>query len=326
MGKFSRLRRKCGRLNVVCWNMRSLVEGDGSVETARTRQDHRVQKGAVEKKSVLMVWEMRRYKTFAAAISETKWFGSRMYEVEGHLILHSGRRPPGEGEQVRRGEGVGIVLSPEAARAWKEGGGEWSPVSSRMVTARLKMRGGKHLFLVSVYAPTFRAPDQEKEDFYSDLQEVIDSVSDRDVLVIMGDWNARVGSNVEDGQWDRVLGMHGLGRMNEAGLNLLSFCAVNNLSIMNTFFMKRDIYKQTWQHPGTKVWHSIDFFVMRHCQQKWCLDVQVMRGAGCWSDHRMVRARLRMNLSEWRARASTCSAQSQVKRPNMSQCGGAVCF
>ena len=44
-----------------------------------------------------------------------------------------------------------------------------------------------------------------------------------------------------------------------------------------------------------------------------------MRVAECWSDHRMVRARLRMNLSEWRARASTCSAQSQVKRPNMSQ-------
>ena len=112
MGKFSRLRRKCGRLNVVCWNMRSLVKGDGSVETARTRQDHRAQKGAVEKKSVLMGWEMRRHKTFAAAISETKWFGSCMYEVKGHLIFHSGRHPPGEGEQVRRGDGVGIMLSP----------------------------------------------------------------------------------------------------------------------------------------------------------------------------------------------------------------------
>ena len=231
MGKFSSLHRKFGKLNVVCWNMRSLVEGDGSIETARTRQDHRLQKGAVEKKSVLMVWEMRQYKTFAAAISEMKWFGSCMYEVEGHLILHSGCRPPGEGEQVRRGEGVGIVLSPEAARAWREGGGEWSPVSTRMVTARLKMRRGKRLFLLSVYAPTFPAPDQEKEDFYSDLQKVIDSVSDRDVLVIMGNCN---GSNLEDWQWDRVLGMHGLGRMNEAGLNLLSFCAVNNLSIMNT--------------------------------------------------------------------------------------------
>ena len=132
--------------------------------------------------------------------------------------------------------------------------------------------------------------------------KVSDSVSDRDVLVIVGDWNARVGSNLEDGQWDRVLGMHGLGRMNEAGLNLLSFCAVDNLSIMNTF-MKREIYKQTWQLAGTKVWHSIDFFVMRHCQQNWCLDVQVMRGAECWSDHRIVRARLRMNLSEWRGKS-----------------------
>ena len=124
-----------------------------------------------------------------------------------------------------------------------------------------------------------------RRKFYSDLQKVIDStsVSDRDVLVIMGDWNARVGSNLEDGQWDRVLGMHGLGRMNEAGLNLLSFCAVNNLSIMNTFFMKRDIYKQTWQHPATKVWHDIDLIL---CDEALPAEVvsgciQVMRGAEC---------------------------------------------
>ena len=109
------------------------MEGDGSVETARTRQDHMAQKGAVENKAVLMVWEMRRYTTFAAALSETKLFGSCLYEVDGHLILHSGRRPPGEGEQVRRAEGVVIVLSLEAARSWREGGGEWNPVSSRMV-------------------------------------------------------------------------------------------------------------------------------------------------------------------------------------------------
>ena len=114
-GKPSRLWRKSGRLNIVCWNMRSLVEGDGSVETARIRQDCRVQKGALEKKSVFMVWEMRQYKTFAAAISVVY-----MYEVEGHLILHSGRQTPGGREQVRRGgggEGVGIVLSSEATRA-----------------------------------------------------------------------------------------------------------------------------------------------------------------------------------------------------------------
>ena len=257
---------------MACWNMRSLVEDDGSVETARSRQDSRAQRSSVERRSTLLVWELKRYNIFAATISETKWFGNNMYEVEDHLILHSGRTTPGTGEQVQRGEGVGIVLSPEAIKAWREGGGEWMPKSPRIVTARLAMREGKHLLLVGVYAPTFRASDQEKAAFYSDLQEVINSASGRDLLVIMGDWNARVGSNTEDEQWGRVLGKHGLGKMNEAGLNMLSFCAANNLSIMNTFFEKRDIYKQSWQHPGTKQWHCIDFIVVRQCQQKSCTD------------------------------------------------------
>ena len=169
---------------------------------------------------------------------------------------------------------------------------------------------------VSVYAPTFRAPIVEKEDFYEDLQRVLDQVSERDVLVVTGDWNARVGSSVGRGQWDGVIGRHGLGKMNEAGLFLLSFCATNNLSIMNTFFEKRDIYKQSWQHPGTKVWHCIDFILMRQSQRKKCVDVQVMRGAECWSDHRMVRAKIRV---DYRPQRKAKRGAGSMKQLNMSQ-------
>lgn len=58
---------------------------------------------------------------------------------------------------------------------------------------------------------------------------------DKDILVVLGDWNARVGSQQENHEWDGVLGKHRLGRANEAGLFLLSFCSVNNLTIVNTF-------------------------------------------------------------------------------------------
>ena len=60
------------------------------------------------------------------------------------------------------------------------------------------MKEGKHLVIVSVYAPTFHSPQQDKDDFYADLQRVIDQVSEEDILVVMGDWNARVGSGQED--------------------------------------------------------------------------------------------------------------------------------
>ena len=309
-------------MNVACWNVRSLVENEGTVETARVRKDERAVKGSVDRKVVLLVWELRRYNIYAAGISETKWFSSNVYEVEGHVVLHSGRELPKEGESFQRSEGVGIVLSPKAAKAWRDGGEQWEPVSSRVVTARLRLDrvGSQHRFLhlVSVYAPTFRAPQQVKDDFFADVQMVIDKVPEKDFLMIVGDWNARVGSQLNDDQWEGVLGKHGFGRVNVAGLFLLSFCSANNLSIMNSFFEKKNIHKQTWQHPGTKAWHCIDFVIMRQNQRKCCVDTQVMRGAECWSDHRLVRAKLRVNNS-CRRRMPQNGQKRGAKRLNMNQ-------
>ena len=107
-----------------------------------------------------------------------------------------------------RTEGVGIVLDPGMTAAWREAGEVWKTVSSRIVTARLRVSGhAKHLpsrkkrnipvfvTLVSVYAPTFRARAEVKEKFFADLQTTLDGVDERDVLMVVGDFNARVGSS-----------------------------------------------------------------------------------------------------------------------------------
>lgn len=73
----------------------------------------------VEKKVTLMVREMRRSDTFAAAVSQTKKLGNNTYEVE-HTILHSGRVAPGDGEQNQKDEDVGLVLSPDATKSWRQ--------------------------------------------------------------------------------------------------------------------------------------------------------------------------------------------------------------
>ena len=155
-------KKKRDRVNLVCWNMRTLVEDDGSIKTGRVRQSEPRGKGSVERKVVLMIWELKRYATFAAAISETKWFGNDIYEIENYTILHSGRQLPKEGEPLARGEGVGIALCPEGTKAWKNGGEQWEPVSSRIVTAKLRMKEGKHLVIVSVYHQSFTAPSKIK--------------------------------------------------------------------------------------------------------------------------------------------------------------------
>lgn len=107
--------------------------------------------------------------------------------------------------------------------------------------------------------------------------------------------------------------MHGL---DEADLKFLSCCAMNNLVIVNIFFQKKkDIYNQSWQHPGMRMWHCIDFVMMRQSQHRQCLDIQVMRGADCWTNHRMVRAKVNVqvkyNVSSYKSQAAI------ARQPNM---------
>ena len=109
----------------------------------------------------------------------------------------------------------------------------------------------------------------------------------------MGDFNAQVGSRSGcNDEWWYGRGPHGYGDINEARKELLSFLSVNEVTICNTWFKKRDVRKQTWHHPKSKKWHCIDYVIVRQAHRRMCLDVSVMRGAECNSDHRMLRMKL----------------------------------
>ena len=238
--------------------MRTLVESEGPIETSVARPGGR---GVpVERKASLMVGELKRYGVNVTGISETKWFGQSVYDIEDFTIIHSGRHVPDEAP-LHRSEGVGIVLDTAMAAAWREAGEEWKAVSPRVVRARLKLSSDvrhptyMYMTIVSVYAPTFRSSAEEKERFYSDLQLTLDEVSQQDLLMLVGDFNARVGSEGPEGNrdvWSGVRGPHGVGEMNEAGRDLLSFCALNELAIMNTCFEKKRIHSSRGSILGTR--------------------------------------------------------------------------
>jgi len=119
-------------------------------------------------------------------------------------------------------------------------------------------------------------------------------VPNSDFLVLVGDFNAQVGVfNPQDDLWHGVVGKFGIKERNLAGEDLLQFCECNQLSITNTCFQKNPVYYDTWMYPATKLHHVIDF---KSSQRMCCLDVQVMRGANCWTDHCMARAKLRLML------------------------------
>lgn len=187
-----------------------------------------------------------------------------------------------------------------------------------MVTARLKLvcggqrnPGGSrekrntYVSVVCAYAPTAKAPPGIVQKFMEDLQDAIDKIPTSDVLLLLGDFNACVGCSADDDVWRGVRGRHGVGCCNEAGERFLEFCAVNQFTIMNTWFAKRAIHLATWKHPATKQSHMIDYVVMRAEQRMLCTDVQVMRGASCWSDHHMVRVKVRIGLPRQQKKRAT---------------------
>ena len=193
------------------------------------------------------------------------------------------------------GEGVAVVRRGRTLRAWRDGGSQWAPVSPRLAVARIRFvsersRKSVNLHVIACYAPTFRAKRSVKDSLSSDLQRAIRDVPGEDKFVLLGDFNARVGSRqsgIAD-DWQRVRGPHGFGECNESGAELLSFLHMNNATVCNTWFQNKAFHKQSWQHPRTKRSHAIDFIIMHQKDRLLCRDCRVVLNADCGSDHRMV--------------------------------------
>ena len=110
-----------------------------------------------------------------------------------------------------------------------------------------------YVSVVCVYAPTFRAPGDMVKHFYDDLQDTLNNIHSTDLLLMLRDLNARVGQRNRDSDvWSNVLGHFGIDNINQAGEDLLSFCNLNQLSMMNTWFQKKANHFGAWTHPATK--------------------------------------------------------------------------
>ena len=127
--------------------------------------------------------------------------------VDGYTVVHSGRPVPAAGDVAQHGEGAGILLDPILPETWRIGGEVWNPVSSHIVTLRLLLSekeipgmGSRpfYISLISVYAPTHRSCPDVKNDFYNDLQASLNSMPKDDLLIFVGDFNARVESTPKE--------------------------------------------------------------------------------------------------------------------------------
>ena len=113
--------------------------------------------------------------------------------------------------------------------------------NDRMISVRLQ---GKpfNITVTQVHAPTSNAEEAEVEWFYEDLQDFLELTPEKDVLFIIGDWNAKVGSQEIPG----VTGKFGLRLQNEEGQRLKEFCQENALVIANTLSQQHKRRLYTW--------------------------------------------------------------------------------
>ena len=102
-----------------------------------------------------------------------------------------------------------------------------------------------NITVIQVFAPTNNAEEAEVEWFYEDLQDFLELTPKKDVLFIIRDWNAKVGSQETRG----VTGKFGLGVQNKAGQRLIEFCQENALIIANILFQQQKRRLYTWISP-----------------------------------------------------------------------------
>ena len=162
-----------------------------------------------------------------------------------------------------------------------------------MISVRLQ---GKpfNITIIQVYAPTSNAEEAEFERFYEDLQDLVELTPKKDILFIIGDWNAKVGSQEKPG----VTGKFGLGMQNEAGQILIEFCQENALVIANILFQQHKRRLYTWTSPDGQHRHQIEYIL---CSQRWRSSIQSTKtrlGADYGSDHELLMAKFRLKLKK----------------------------
>ena len=172
--------------------------------------------------------EMARMNIDILGISELRWTGMGEFNADDHYIYYCGQ------ESLRR-NGIAITVNKRVQNAVLE----CYLKNNRMISVHFQGKS-LNITVTQVYAPTSNAEEAEVEQFYEDLQDLLELTLAKDVLFIIGDWNAKVGSQETPG----VTGKFGLGMRNEAGQRLIEFCQENALVIANTLFQqhKRRLY------------------------------------------------------------------------------------
>ena len=241
----------------------------------------------------------------------------------GEMSTDDGLKVYFSGEEGKHEYGVGFLVHKHIVGAVLG----CQPVSSRLISIPLRA-APFNITIIQVYAPTSGHDDSEVDHFYQKLQETIDQTPKKDILVVQGDWNAKVGKDAQ-ADWGEVCGPYCNVETNERGLRLLEFATFNNLVLTNTLGPHKPSRRWTWHSPDGKHHNQIDYILVK---KRFRSGVNIHRtrsfpGADIGSDHDLVmmtfqvrlkmarkpnQPRLRFDLEKLRNPDVACTFQATI--------------
>ncbi|KAK3570557.1 hypothetical protein QTP86_022507 [Hemibagrus guttatus] len=219
---------------------------------------------------------MERRKVDILCVQETRWKGSKARSIGAGFKLFY------YGVDSKR-NGVGVVLKEEFVRNVLE----VKRVSDRVMSLKLEIEGVM-LNVVSGYAPQVGCELEEKERFWSELDEVMESIPTGERVVIGADFNGHVGEgNTGD---EEVMGKFGVKERNLEGQMVVDFAKRMDMGVVNTYFQKREEHRVTYKSGGRRT--QVDYILCRRGNLKEISDCKVVVGESVARQHRMVVCRM----------------------------------
>ncbi|MCJ8731892.1 hypothetical protein PDJAM_G00204980 [Pangasius djambal] len=219
---------------------------------------------------------MERRKVDILCVQETRWKGSKARSIGAGFKLFY------YGVDSKR-NGVGVVLKEVFGRNVLE----VKRVSDRVMSLKLEIEGVM-LNVVSGYAPQVGCELEEKERFWSELDEVIQNIPTGERVVIGADFNGHVGEgNTGD---EEVIGKFGVKERNLEGQMVVNFAKRMDMAVVNTYFQKREEHRVIYKSGGRST--QVDYILCRRGNLKAISDCKVVVGESVARQHRMVVCRM----------------------------------
>lgn len=253
-----------------------------------------------------LVKEMERCNLDIIGLSEIRWPDSGKCTKEKATLYYSGNNLP------HHYNGVGFLVSKKTNKAVKN----FVAYSDR--TALLQVRAAPvDLNIIQIYAPTLDKPENEVDQLYKEIKELMGLVKKSEGLIIMGDFNAKVGQ----GRVEDVVGDFGLGDRNNRGDKLIQFCQEEKLVITNTWFKLPPRRLYTWQSPQhTKdhiIRNQIDFILINQRYRNGLHGVRTYPGTDIGSDHNPVVGKLKIKLKRIKRRSINKIDINNLRKPEV---------